>query len=1847
MSYGIIGILLFSTIYTLLLPGTISGAEDQDVEILLVDSVTGWDDIKPRPVDGEIIEDPYNSFGNDVSQFYRDALDHNGFIYDEWKVFRNWDTEMPPLAQMKEYPIIVWFFGDSDPSMLSENPFAYEITRYLENGGNMLIVGNRALPYIASTQPSFQQDFLHASLSGNTSLKSIDGTTSDFIGDGLSFDIEGGDGADNNKGDCPILAPVDEKASTIFNAGASPVGIRTSTGIFDLIFLSFNFEAIHSSSTRDRVMQRIVYFLRGRPSIEHTPLRDTEDFHQDFNVTCDVRGMDLNMSSIQLVFYNGTLTTVTMERIDISDTFSARIPEQKENTTIEYYIKACNLEREYSFEPNDIVESDRSTYHSFFIGPDHIPPTFEPQIRKDTIRTDGYLIRTRVSDNIAVDPATIKLHYKALTDAEFTTVNMTGTNDLFTGEVNGFPKGTTVEYHFTAIDDANVPNAGRYPESGELSFEILYYKLLVVHASGVSSRVERIEAMLTDKDHDIFEADEDTMPSIQYLTDYSDVILDLGYNYLDEDGAQWVVDYLSDDHKVFLFGQNPIDPYTETQGAVDDLMGMLKVEFGYWISCSTIEGKDDDPIGDGLSFLSTEGMFSGIIMNPTDTETAVPFLFASQRSDIFIEDDIRSGADDVPVGVRVGGSGYRSVILTFDPLFLKDDDGSLLFDRVLKWLSAPSIEHEPLKDTEDTNGPFTISAGILDDDLDPALLDLHYRYEGGNDVKVDLETNDGKTYTATIPGKGSPSMIYYCMEASDLAGLRTCKPEKADPSKVETMYKFYSGPDTTPPMIEHVPLMDDFNRAEFIVNSTVTDNLGLGEVTLHWRKNGASSFTEISMTGHERSVFTAAITGTSTGDLIEYYIEAEDLASSKNKGRSPMEGYHSFNIVETMPVLVLDGSYSGILKGGDVESLAELYAVILEDMGISYHYLRLEYYYPYEPDPVPRQDEYEYTSSVDLDLLTKYETVFYIPSGGGDNWALLTSYLDAGGTLLIAPGLIWEYDERVDSYEISDYIGAMMNEYISGEKLSGIDGDLIGDGLVLQMEYDYAYSLELTEDFAIPFLTIQGEPCAVHVDHNGYRLVDLSFDPMYIENKAEAATLIERVYTFLSGVPSIDHEPHPDTEDTVGPYIITADVSDNDLDDDLVELHYSTGGSVETVPMSEVSSGTFEGEIPGQSKGTTVHYYITASDTSGNIGVSPYGARDSLPTSMYSFYVGDDDDPPEITYEPFRSSKPREDYILEAIMTDNVGIDLSSTKLCYRKQGENEFRSVIFVRSSKLNTYTATIPGSLVSVGDVIEYYVEVYDSSNARNSVRSPGSGFLSFGIVDRNLLVIGGEDEVSRVIDILGSNGYAFDIVGPGSGMLEGSTSLMGYTAVAWIAEPDSYDPLTMEEAEVLSSYMDRGGNVLLAGDHIAWAADQQGWSVVYPDDDIVIVDDDYVEPKPREGDIDVDIDGSPEGSGSSSSSSSQEEQDVPIDPYEKPGQDDFRKWLSEYFKVEYDQYVHGGDIEGTADDPIGDGISFRIQGEEVVWDRRGTHDIIGPIDDAVSIFTDGTNSKSVGVRYEGDHRSVFLSFSLSDVEEEEVLEQIVTRTVDHLYEGWDNIHNDPPELEAGENHRVKMEDGTYNFTVIYYDAENDPPSGGVFLVINSEKHRMSAVDPLDNNFIDGKEYFIVLKLEDGSFKYHFETASADPTSDQSFSTKESSSIGIPVFISAVVVLLFLLLVAVIIFLMIRRREQTKKTEEKLKAVKEKHMKEKEESQKKGEKKPTTPVLNGSKPVTDLESGTSMEKQTSSKCPFCDKVIPADADKCPECGSDLGEGLECPKCGSPIPEGAESCPKCGVKFG
>jgi len=76
-----------------------------------------------------------------------------------------------------------------------------------------------------------------------------------------------------------------------------------------------------------------------------------------------------------------------------------------------------------------------------------------------------------------------------------------------------------------------------------------------------------------------------------------------------------------------------------------------------------------------------------------------------------------------------------------------------------------------------------------------------------------------------------------------------------------------------------------------------------------------------------------------------------------------------------------------------------------------------------------------------------------------------------------------------------------------------------------------------------------------------------------------------------------------DTTDTIGPYVVYASVID-DHGIDEVGLRYLDGESPQLeffvrVPMVEVVTGVWRGEIPGYAVGTQVNYFVAARDTDG------------------------------------------------------------------------------------------------------------------------------------------------------------------------------------------------------------------------------------------------------------------------------------------------------------------------------------------------------------------------------------------------------------------------------------------------------------------------------------------------------------------------------------------------------------------------------------------------------------------------------------------------------------------------
>ena len=98
----------------------------------------------------------------------------------------------------------------------------------------------------------------------------------------------------------------------------------------------------------------------------------------------------------------------------------------------------------------------------------------------------------------------------------------------------------------------------------------------------------------------------------------------------------------------------------------------------------------------------------------------------------------------------------------------------------------------------------------------------------------------------------------------------------------------------------------------------------------------------------------------------------------------------------------------------------------------------------------------------------------------------------------------------------------------------------------------------------------------------------------------------------------ISHQNHPDTDDSVNPYTITALIRHKSGIDNAT-LYYKTelSGTYSSVPMNFVSGNNWSANIPAQASGTRIWYYIHAESISGKQQVRPMTA----PEGYFTFLV--------------------------------------------------------------------------------------------------------------------------------------------------------------------------------------------------------------------------------------------------------------------------------------------------------------------------------------------------------------------------------------------------------------------------------------------------------------------------------------------------------------------------------------------------------------------------------------------------------------------------------------------------
>ncbi len=204
--------------------------------------------------------------GVDRSQWFREAFDRDGVVFDEQNTF---DNQLDLASWMQQFRSVVWFTGDAGAGILSDQNRQL-LTHYLDAGGRVLLTGQ----YIAR-QPGIA-GFLQGSFGSRVVTDSIrqvylEGVVGDSVGKGLHLLLLGGRGAMNQRAPASIAGV--NGGVEVFHWTRDPEspagGVRFENDQGGkTVFLSFGLEAISGQgSTNSRAdLLRAVLEWFGEPT---------------------------------------------------------------------------------------------------------------------------------------------------------------------------------------------------------------------------------------------------------------------------------------------------------------------------------------------------------------------------------------------------------------------------------------------------------------------------------------------------------------------------------------------------------------------------------------------------------------------------------------------------------------------------------------------------------------------------------------------------------------------------------------------------------------------------------------------------------------------------------------------------------------------------------------------------------------------------------------------------------------------------------------------------------------------------------------------------------------------------------------------------------------------------------------------------------------------------------------------------------------------------------------------------------------------------------------------------------------------------------------------------------------------------------------------------------------------------------------------------------------------------------------------------------------------------------------------------------------------------------------------
>ncbi len=202
--------------------------------------------------------------GGMYSEYYTQSLD--AVITAGASNYSVWDNSMYMLDAMDLASAVpeaaIWFTGGE--GIMTEEDVA-ALVSYLEAGGNLWITGSNAPANMANSTliemmgAAYQQEYpagIHA-----------EGEEGDPIGNGLSFDIGGGDGADNRG--VPTSITISGGEVSLWYSMVRRAGVRNETDTYKTLLLGFPFEAIADVDSRNQLMVNWINYAFDLTSVDH------------------------------------------------------------------------------------------------------------------------------------------------------------------------------------------------------------------------------------------------------------------------------------------------------------------------------------------------------------------------------------------------------------------------------------------------------------------------------------------------------------------------------------------------------------------------------------------------------------------------------------------------------------------------------------------------------------------------------------------------------------------------------------------------------------------------------------------------------------------------------------------------------------------------------------------------------------------------------------------------------------------------------------------------------------------------------------------------------------------------------------------------------------------------------------------------------------------------------------------------------------------------------------------------------------------------------------------------------------------------------------------------------------------------------------------------------------------------------------------------------------------------------------------------------------------------------------------------------------------------------------------